>query len=61
MSDDDIWDYVKDNTSILEDSKVLDHCEEELNSYIASVREEYDIDDYEDEDEIEEDMRRGFP
>ena len=31
MSDDDIWDYVKDNTSILEDSKVLDHCEEALN------------------------------
>ena len=60
MSDDDIWDYVKDNTSILEDSKVLDHCDEELNSYIASVREEYDIDDYEDEDEMEEDIRSDY-
>ena len=60
MSDDDIWDYVKDNTSILEDSKVLDHCDDVLHSYIASVRDEYDIDDYEDEDEMEEDIRDAY-
>ena len=60
MSDDDIWDYVKDNTSILEDSKVLDHCDDVLHSYIESVRDEYDIDDYEDEDEMEEDIRDAY-
>ena len=59
MSDDDIWDYVKDNTSILEDSKVLDHCEEALNQYIASVREEYDIDAYEEVFEYAEDVSSG--
>ena len=60
MSDDDIWDYVKDNLFILEDSEVLAHCDDVLHSYIESIRDEYDIDDYEDEDEMEEDIRSDY-
>lgn len=60
MSDDDIWDYVKDNPFILEDSEVLAHCDDVLHSYIESIRDEYDIDDYEDEDEMEEDIRSDY-
>lgn len=60
MSDDDIWDYVKNNTFILEDNEVLAHCDDVLHSYIESIRNEYDIGDYEDEDEMEEDIRYAY-